>query len=90
MMNYGDHGSIYVILAVGVVGVVVVGSGVRCRIVVGVGGVGAGSARTSSSQIDVVGNAVVVCVNPYLNSVDGLILEASVLLSAVVVGQRWM
>ena len=52
---------------------------------------GAGSAHTSSSldvvviRVAVVGvnlsadNAVVVRVNPYLNSVDGLILEMSVL-----------
>ena len=58
---------------------------------------GAGSAHTSSSldvvviRVAVVGvnlsadNAVVVRVNPYLNSVDGLILEMLVLLSAVVV-----
>ena len=47
-MNDGDHVSISVILTVGVVGVVVVGSVVGCSIVVGVcGGVGDRSAHTS-------------------------------------------
>ena len=51
-MNDGDHGSISVILAAGVAGVVVVGSVVECSIVVGVcGGVGAGSAHTSFSRV---------------------------------------